>query len=174
MPKIIENIRERLLEEAKRQVRELGYSAMTIRSVATACGVGTGTVYNYFPSKDMLVASFMLEDWMVCIEAITEGAKFAEDARAALHCMYQELLIYKEKYENLFADENAAASYNASSMQRHHLLREQLAEPLKMWTCRQDKADATFLAEFIAENMLALTMAGKDFEQIAAVLLQLF
>ena len=70
MPKIIENIREKLLEEAKRQVMEQGYSAMTIRSVASACGVGVGTVYNYFSSKDMLVASFMLEDWMKCLAVI--------------------------------------------------------------------------------------------------------
>ena len=34
--------------------------------------------------------------------------------------------------------------------------------------------NAEFLAEFIAENMLTLTMTGKDFESIAAVLLQLF
>ena len=174
MPKIIENIRERLLAEAKRQVSESGYSAMTIRSVATACGVGTGTVYNYFPSKDMLVASFMLEDWMECIQAISEGTAHATDVKEALYCMYQELLKYKEKYTNLFADENAEASYNASSMQRHHLLREQLAEPLKVWTAKQTEVDASFLAEFVAENMLTLTMAGKDFEQIAAVLLQLF
>ena len=174
MPKIIENIRERLLAEAKRQVSESGYSAMTIRSVATACGVGTGTVYNYFPSKDMLVASFMLEDWMECIQAISEGTAHATDVKEALYCMYQELLKYKEKYTNLFADENAEASYNASFMQRHHLLREQLAEPLKVWTAKQTEVDASFLAEFVAENMLTLTMAGKDFEQIAAVLLQLF
>ena len=174
MPKIIENIRERLLAEAKRQVSESGYSAMTIRSVATACGVGTGTVYNYFPSKDMLVASFMLEDWMECIQAISEGTAHATDVKEALYCMYQELLKYKEKYTNLFADENAEASYNASFMQRHHLLREQLADPLKIWTRKQDKVDASFLAEFVAENMLTLTMAGEDFEQIAAVLLQLF
>ena len=174
MPKIIENIRERLLAEAKRQVSESGYSAMTIRSVATACGVGTGTVYNYFPSKDMLVASFMLEDWMECIQAISEGTGHAADVKEALYCMYQELLKYKEKYTNLFADENAEASYNASFMQRHHLLREQLADPLKIWTRKQDKVDASFLAEFVAENMLTLTMAGEDFEQIATVLLQLF
>ncbi len=174
MPKIIENIRERLLAEAKRQVSESGYSAMTIRSVATACGVGTGTVYNYFPSKDMLVASFMLEDWMECIQAISEGTAHATDVKEALYCMYQELLKYKEKYTNLFADENAEASYNASFMQRHHLLREQLADPLKIWTRKQDKVDASFLAEFVAENMLTLTMAGEDFEQIATVLLQLF
>lgn len=174
MPKIIENIREKLLEEAKRQVSESGYSAMTIRSVATACGVGTGTVYNYFPSKDMLVASFMLEDWIICLQAIEQGMAEADEPRAALYCMYQELLTYQEKYKNLFADENAEASYIASSTQRHHLLCAQLAEPLKTWTRRQDKVDASFLAEFIAENMLTLTMAGKDFETIASVLLQLF
>lgn len=174
MPKIIENIRERLLAEAKRQVNENGYSSMTIRSVATACGVGVGTVYNYFPSKDMLVASFMLEDWMLCIQMISEGAEHAESVKEALYCMYQELLKYKEKYTNLFSDENAEASYMASSMQRHHMLREQLAEPIKLWTRNQDKVDAEFLAEFIAENMLTLTMAGTDFEQIASVLLQLF
>lgn len=174
MPKIIENIREKLLEEAKRQVSENGYSSMTIRSVATACGVGTGTVYNYFPSKDMLVASFMLEDWMLCMQAIEQGMNAAEDAKAALYCMHQELLTYKDKYTSLFEDENAEASYMASSTNRHQLLCTQLAEPLKTWTCRQDKVDAAFLAQFIAENMLNLSMAGKDFEQIAAVLLQLF
>ena len=173
MPKIIENIREKLLEEAKRQVSELGYSAMTIRSVATACGVGTGTVYNYFPSKDMLVASFMLEDWILCMQNIEQGINEATEARDALYSMHQELLSYKEKYNNLFSDENAEASYMASSTQRHHLLCAQLAEPLKTWTCRQDKVDASFLAEFIAENMLNLSMAGKDFDSIASVLLQL-
>ena len=88
--------------------------------------------------------------------------------------MYQELLKYKEKYVNLFSDENAAASFTASSMQRHHLLREQLAEPIKVWTSKQEKTDASFLAEFVAENMLTWTMAGRDFEEISAVLLQLF
>ena len=67
VPKIIENVREQLLEEAKRQIRENGYSKTTIRSVAGACRLGVGTVYNYFESKDMLIASFMLEDWMECL-----------------------------------------------------------------------------------------------------------
>ena len=174
MPKIIEKIREKLLTEAKHQVQTQGYSAMTIRSVAAACSVGTGTVYNYFPSKDMLVASFVLEDWMLCIQEIEQGLTETEEEKAALYCMYEELLKFKEKYERLFTDENATISYSAYAMQRHHLLCEQLATPLKVWTCKQDKVDATFLAEFIAENMLNLTMQDKDFEQIVSVLLQLF
>ena len=173
MPKIIENIREKLLEEAKRQVSEFGYSAMTIRSVASACGVGTGTVYNYFPSKDMLVASFILEDWMLCMNDISKGMSEAESAKKALCCMYLELRSFKEKYITLFTDENAEASYSASSMQRHKILRDQLAEPVKIWTAKQDKADPDFLADFIAESMLTWTMADREFEQIANVLLQL-
>lgn len=173
MPKIIENIREKLLGEAKRQVMENGYSAMTIRSVAAACGVGTGTVYNYFPSKDMLVASFILEDWMLCMNDISKGMSEAESAKEALCCMYLELRSFKEKYITLFTDENAEASYSASSMQRHKILRDQLAEPVKIWTAKQDKADPDFLADFIAESMLTWTMADREFEQIANVLLQL-
>ena len=67
MPKIIPNIREQLLREAKRQLMEQGYGKTTIRSVANACNLGTGTVYNYFKSKDMLVATFMAEDWKACL-----------------------------------------------------------------------------------------------------------
>ena len=38
MPKIIPNIREQLLREAKRQLMEQGYGKTTIRSVANAWG----------------------------------------------------------------------------------------------------------------------------------------
>lgn len=174
MPKIIENLREKILEEAKHQVRELGYSAMTMRSVAAACGVGTGTVYNYFPSKDILIANFMLDEWMLCVERISGDVVQAENIKDALCCMHHELLKYKEKYKLLFTDENAEAAYTASFTKRHHLLREQLAEPIKVWSCKQDRVDASFLAEFVAENMLTLTMEGKDFDLITSVLLQLF
>ena len=173
MPKIIENIRENLLEEAKRQVKELGYSAMTIRSVANACGVGVGTVYNYFSSKDMLVASFMLEDWEVCMKDITKGVSEAEVFQDALYCIHSNLRSFKEKYILLFTDKDAEAGYTASSIQRHSILRNQLAESLKMWTSKQTKSDANFLAVFIAESVLTWTMEDKEFEQIAPILLQL-
>ena len=173
MPKIIENIRAKLLEEAKRQVEEQGYSAMTIRSVATACGVGVGTVYNYFSSKDMLVASFMLEDWMTCLGNIQTDCTEEADSKEVLHRIYVELLSFKEKYTGLFADENALGSYSASFPKRHQMLRSQLAAHILILTRRQKKADPEFLADFIAESMLTWIMADYEFEQIAEVVLQL-
>ena len=47
MPKIIENVKQKLMDETRRQIAECGYDAVTVRSVAKACEIGIGTVYNW-------------------------------------------------------------------------------------------------------------------------------
>ena len=58
MPKIIDGLQMQILKEAKPQAFKNGYSKMTIRSVAKACDIAVGTIYNYYPSKEFLMASF--------------------------------------------------------------------------------------------------------------------
>ena len=99
MPKIIANIREKLLEEAKKQVLEQGYAAMSIRSVASACGVGVGTVYNYFESKDILIANFMLEDWFMCKRDIETGCKEADNPEEALRSVYEGMRGFRKNMQ---------------------------------------------------------------------------
>ena len=60
MPKIVENVKERIILETRKQIKEVGYSKVTIRSIAKACGIGVGTIYNYFESKDVIIANFMV------------------------------------------------------------------------------------------------------------------
>ena len=175
MPKILENVRENLLQEAKKQVMEEGYSSMTIRSVASACGVGVGTVYNYFPSKDNLVANFMLEDWVVCRGKMQLACnESGTDVEKALRGIYEALQTFMGIYAAMFADEGAAKNFKASFQQRHKMLRGQIAEPLEPFCMEQSKAEPAFLAQFVAEAMLVWTMEGKRFEDIGSVLLQLF
>ncbi len=174
MPKIIENVREKLMTEARRQVMELGYSAMTIRSVAGACGVGVGTVYNYFSSKDMLVASFMVTDWQRCMAQMTECSARNAKPEEVLRCIYDVLKGFAEQYAGLFRDEGAAASFATVLPERHKQLRSQFAQPLQSLCSKQNKADPEFLAEFIAEAMLTWTLEGRSFEEISSILLQLF
>ena len=78
MPKIIKNLESKLIAEAQKQILAQGYGAVTIRSVANACGVGVGTVYNYFPSKDDLLAHYLLADWTECITAINAVSTYCD------------------------------------------------------------------------------------------------
>ena len=160
MPKIIENLREKLTAEAKRQILESGYAAVTIRSVASACQVGVGTVYNYFPSKDDLVASAMLEDWILCLGHIREVSERASEPKEVLEQIYHQFHLYAACYREVFQDPAAATAFSGSFSQRHSLLRKQLAEPLEKF------CDSTFASEFISEAMLTWTAAGRSFQEI--------
>ena len=168
MPKIIENLESKLIEEAKKQINESGYGAMTIRSVAKACGVGVGTVYNYFSSKEELIAIHLLEDWTQCIAAIGAVSTYSDTFRPVLLCMYDQLISFSHRHQAIFRDEAAAASFSGSFGRYHGMLRSQLAQPLRKF------CDSDFAAEFTAEALLTWAMAGKPFDEIYGMIEKLF
>ena len=56
MNKIVTS-KDEILHRSRELIRERGLSAISIRSVAAACGVSVGSVYNYFDSKAELVSA---------------------------------------------------------------------------------------------------------------------
>lgn len=168
MPKIIKNLESKLIEEAKKQIEENGYGAVTIRSIATACGVGVGTVYNYFSSKEALLASYMLTDWRVCATAIDAVSRYSDSPAPVVRCMYDQLVAYASRHQAVFRDEATFPAFAASFGRYHVLLRAQLAEPVRKF------CDSDFAASFIAESLLAWTMAGKSFDEIYGMIGKLF
>ena len=56
MPKVIPEVREKLLTTVRNRLLKDGPDAVSLRSIAKECGIAVGTVYNYFPNKDMLIA----------------------------------------------------------------------------------------------------------------------
>ena len=168
MPKIIENLKDRLLAEAKQQLAQGGYESVTIRSIAKGCGVGVGTVYNYFPSKEALIATHLLEDWHGCLEVIQAAAVASTVPQPVLQCMYEQLVGFAGRHEAIFRTEAAASGFAGSFSRYHSLLRSQLATPLEKFC-----GDA-FTALFMAESLLTWTMAGKPFADIYEILKKLF
>ncbi len=164
MPKIIENLESKLIAQAKKQIMEDGYGAMTVRSVAQKCGVGVGTVYNYFPSKDALVAAYMLQDWRACMQEVAAVSEEADSARPVARCIYEQLRLYAARHSSLFQDPAAAAAFAGAFSRYHSMLRSQLAAQLRPF-CADD-----FTADFAAEALLTWTMAGKSFDELFAVL----
>lgn len=164
MPKIIENLENRLIEEAMKQIREQGYGAVTIRSVAMSCGVGVGTVYNYFPSKDDLLAAFMLQDWNSCMTVVKEVSQTAESPVFVLNSMYTQIRSFIDQYQEVFQDPEARNGFASSYTRYHRILRSQLAEPIRKFY------DSDFAADFVAEAMLTWTLHGKPFDELYGML----
>jgi AcrR family transcriptional regulator len=66
MPKIIDHDRYRseLIEGCRGLFAQRGYRALSMREIAAALGVSTGTLYHYFPDKRSLFTQ--------CVEATTQ------------------------------------------------------------------------------------------------------
>jgi AcrR family transcriptional regulator len=64
MPKIVDHdlYRKELLSQCFDMFAEKGYAAITMREVAQGLGVSTGTLYHYFPSKEVLFEQ-LVEEW---------------------------------------------------------------------------------------------------------------
>jgi AcrR family transcriptional regulator len=60
--------RERLIEAAREVFREQGYDA-SLDAVAKRAGVGAGTLYRHFPSRDVLMDAIM-QSW---VDRVTEA-----------------------------------------------------------------------------------------------------
>ena len=162
MPKIIENVREQLLTEAKKQVAESGYANTTIRSVARACGIGVGTVYNYFESKEMLIATFVYEDWK---NHLSEMQKLpCDEPRKLLRGIYDSLIKFEADNKKLFSDTEASKIVAVGSSSRHKMLRKQIADFVRP-VCESD-----FAADFISEALISWSMEDVDFADVYPLL----
>ena len=166
MPKVIENVREQLLTEARKQISEQGYAPTTMRSIAKACGVAVGTIYNYFPSKEMLIATFVAEDWHRRMESLREEAP--QSAEDILRKIYDTLRTFSAEHAALFADPEAKKAFSAIFSVRHPMLRDQLAA-LILPVCGEAENPA-FLSSFLAEALLTWTMAGVPFDELFSLL----
>ena len=174
MPKIIENVRGLIIDEAKKQISENGYDNVTIRSIAKACSLGTGTFYNYFKSKDMLIATFLLEEWNERISRVTEISEREADPMVIIRSIYDELNEFIERNDTIFKSAEAIKSFNNFVGGYHKILRGQIAVPIYNSCIKGEYENPQFLSEFCAESILTWSVAKKDFNHIASVMKKLF
>jgi AcrR family transcriptional regulator len=56
-----EATRRAILNTAQNLFQALGYEATTTRDIATTSGIATGTLFNYFPTKEAIVSALVVE-----------------------------------------------------------------------------------------------------------------
>ena len=172
MPKIIENLKERLLDTARGMLLSSGYASLTMRGVAERCGIAVGTMYNYFPSKEMLAASVMLEDWQTALEEVRAACCAAGGVSQALNAAYDAVARFSGRYSPVWENYTMQGSQQSAFNRRHRLLARQLADCLGPVLERCCPAAPPAAAVFLAENILVCVngseMTFSDFLAIAA------
>lgn len=174
MPKIIDNVRGKLIAEAKEQIALNGYDSVTIRSIAKGCGLGLGTFYNYFKSKDLLIATFLLDDWKERMERVTKNNEETLDPMVVVRALYDEVKAFIKANDAIFSSSTAIKSFNTSGAGYRKFVRNQVAGPIHTSCVLAGYENAEFLSIFVAESVITWTVAGKSYDEIAAVVCKLF
>lgn len=79
--------KEQILKASRELIQRQGWSAVNIRSVAAACGVSVGSIYNYFDSKAALVGAAVESVWCEIFHRPEDGEVF-QNTLACVTWMY--------------------------------------------------------------------------------------
>lgn len=93
--------KEEILQTSRELIRQQGWSAVSIRSVAAACGVSVGSIYNYFDSKVALVGATVESVWCEIFHRPENEAVF-QDTQACIIWMYERMEYGCKQYPGFF------------------------------------------------------------------------
>ena len=82
--------KEDILKTSRELIRQQGWSALNIRSVAAACGVSVGSIYNYFDSKAALVGAAAESIWCEIFHRPKDTGVF-QDTQACITWIYERM-----------------------------------------------------------------------------------
>lgn len=170
MPKRITALREKLLTYARQALLQEGGPELTIRSVASACGVAVGTVYNYFPSKESLIEAVILSDWEVMMERLRGELTQDCDALESLRIICDELQAFAVTYYDVLSIPPTRLNANDSFRERHGIFVKQLCDLIQPITLRCGCMFHPVVPEFLAEALLVLAVdSEKHFETVRPI-----
>lgn len=157
-------IRERLFRAALRLFAERGYLETTVEDITEAADVGKGTFFNYFPTKEHVLATFGAER-IAAIERALEEAKKGP-ALPALRRMSVDLAgLWAESPELLRAIYSAHASCTPVRAELHKRLQVGRRLIAEIFTLAQERGEvrrdlpAAELARLTQMTMFGITLA---------------
>jgi len=84
--------RKAILETAQRLFAQQGFAATTTRDIARAAGIGVGTLFNYFSTKESVALGLVNDAWARASEAFAEGPPEASSLEEELFAHVAALL----------------------------------------------------------------------------------
>ena len=93
--------KENILQISRKLIQQNGWAGVNIRSVAAACGVSVGCIYNYFESKTDLLSATVESIWSDIFHHPEDEAVF-QDTLSCVRWMYKQLEYGCQRYPGFF------------------------------------------------------------------------
>ncbi len=90
-----------ILKASRELIQQKGWSSVSIRLVADACGVSVGSIYNYFDSKAALMEATIESVWHEIFHRAENGSVF-QDTQACLIWIYERMEYGCRQYPGFF------------------------------------------------------------------------
>lgn len=184
MPKIIENPQAIILEHARKILDADGYGALNMRAIAKSCGIATGTIYNYFPTKRHLLLQMMTNYWdthFVCIDKTTASdEELLAKLKKVFDIMEAFVLCFRDVWVSMRSENESICTHEHIPPGHDYLQR--LAEKVELILIIEEKRDPTALnyplaardmANFIVQNYFIICqMRSLPYSSLETLLLK--
>ena len=94
--------KEDILAASRELIKESGWTAVSIRTVASRCSVSAGTIYNYYESKADLLGDTIESIWRE-IFFNPEDEQAFKDVAACISWIYKRLEYGNEQFPGFFS-----------------------------------------------------------------------
>ena len=158
--------KENILQISRKLIQQNGWAGVNIRSVAAACGVSVGCIYNYFESKTDLLSATVESIWSDIFHHPEDEAVF-QDTLSCVRWMYKQLEYGCQRYPGFFTHHALGfvqqdTADGKQQMQRawQHIL-DALCTVLRNDTrIRADAFTTEFTVEKFAEMLFSLMLSA--------------
>lgn len=170
--------REAILAASRGLVMRQGWNAVSIRAVASACGVAVGSIYNYFDSKADLAAATVESIWAEILHMPAQGPEMCSAVRCVewlFACMERGSRQYPgilSLHPTAFGGEDTSQGQRLMRQSLDHILKSLCAVLQSDKAVRPDAFDAQLTAAKFAEilfSMVMLSAARGDYDSAAIV-----
>jgi AcrR family transcriptional regulator len=185
MPKVIDNARDTILSTARNLLKNDGYEALNMREIAGACGMATGTVYNYFKAKEELVFALMSEDWKLALQSMDAaldkklgaGGYPSVNPADCLADIFHPLKSFVQTHQALWAQMSMGIRENSSQKMPHHdktTFMAELSLRVGRLQVRSETQGDSFVLDFVCTSLATYAQERDcDFIELSRILVRL-
>jgi AcrR family transcriptional regulator len=169
MPKNLNNVKEDILIVTRQLLKETGYTSLSIRQIAAKCGVALGTVYNYYKSKNEIIAEILNNEWNLMMRRIEQQTKASVLAIDKLEIIFNELKYFMNNVHGFWFDTYPIGNDTNMSIcamkEKKQFLRSQLSEKIYSFIVlnQLDSDEARNICNTISVILIAHSNDNIDF-----------